>query len=413
MSLSLLPPREESSTPETGLTEAHGMNSVEHIRTLGEVDPTEWGRLDNIGATTSYGWLRTVEDSFAIDGRQHYFVVRDSDGLLAAAPCSVQEAQDPTANLDTVMFGRAASVARRLRAGTLPALVCGPRFGVGEPLLFRTGTSVELRSMLAAQILSTMEEAAQERGYTLCCRDMPTGTSATAAVLAQRRYLKCRELPSTRLELRWNSFEDYRREVKRTHPSTEKNIRNDANRLARAGFAIRKLDQPAALEKQLHDLLDSHCVRLNGAPFPFRANLFSCLQRYLPGKTVCYVAERDGQLAGTLLGFRHGASTSFPFVGIEEKAAEGAAIYSNLAYNRPIQDEIAAGQEAIFYGKAVYEMKVRRGCELIDADLYLRGRNPIYEWMLRPLLSRHETRLKKRWEGFPRASLTDSIRAEQ
>ena len=109
------------------------MISFERIDSIASIDCSEWDRLAGDNVLASWGWLKTVEETHLNPRGPAYLVARGRDGLIAAAPCSFQEATSARPDIDLVVFGRFARQARALGMSTLPALVCGTSTGSGRP----------------------------------------------------------------------------------------------------------------------------------------------------------------------------------------------------------------------------------------------------------------------------------------
>jgi predicted N-acyltransferase len=211
--------------------------------------------------------------------------------------------------------------------------------------------------------------------------------SPIVKLLANRGYIRGSELPTACLELDpgWHSFADFRRHLKKSHPQTAKHINGELNRAKRAGLVIERLDEPAPYRERLHRLVDAHYVRLNRQPFPFRAEFFDQLKARLGERAVIYVARIGAELVGVQMELRGGDEVILPMIGINHDSGRAGAAYSNIGYNRPIEDSTAAGHRRIYFGKMVYDVKARRGCCCVETDFYLRAWSGFQEQALRAL----------------------------
>jgi predicted N-acyltransferase len=358
--------------------------SIAEHETIVDVDRAGWDRLAGEDVFSSYGWLRTSEETSRVVRRHRYFLAHASDGLAGAAACYLDETKPST--VDGVLFGRVANRARALRLTVAPALVCGTRTGLGGHILVRPDSSESDRRRVMLALLDAMEASARGDGWTLCFRSVVDRSTSLVESLRSRRYARAAELPTTFLDVRWSSFDDYIRELKTKHPATAGNIRWEMNRAHKSGIVFRKLDDPIPLQQQLYGLIDSHYRRLNGMPFPFGPSVLAALQRNLGERLVVYVALKDREPCSVTVVLRAGDSMFVAMSGTSEENRE-SLVYFNNTYDEPIKDAIGVGVRRIYCGKLLYGLKARRGFELLESNLYLRVHGRIRATVLKGALT--------------------------
>jgi len=363
------------------------MFQVEEIERIGEVEAGAWDAIADQNMFAFHGWLQATEDTIVPSWSARYWLVRDADGLLAALPAQVQEPTDRAVDLDDVLLGRLASSARRLGFGAVPALVCGARMGPGAPVLLRRGLDRGVRAELAASLLGAAEERADRNGWTLCLRGVPPDSDLVAG-LDRRLYVGSLEMPTTRLDVRWSSFDDYLRDLKASHPATRKNARQQVNWCERRGVVIEELADPRAQAGRLHEILDAHHWRLNGVPFPFGPGFVTALERGLGRRLLVLVARRETEILAVSLSLRNDDTVYVKMAGIDVESGEGRSeIYHNLLFYHPIRLASEGLCRRLYFGKLAYDSKVKRGAVPEDSDLYLRGRGRLHAFLLRPLFA--------------------------
>jgi predicted N-acyltransferase len=361
------------------------MISVERLDSVASIDRTEWDRLAGDDVFGSWGWLRTVEETHLAAARVGYFVARDSDQLLAAVPFFFQDTTTAYGTPDLVLFGLFAPYAQALGIGVLPAFVCGQPFGLADGVLVARERPVEERWSLAGHLIAAIENIAAGERCTLCFRNVVGDGAEIARTLRTRRYVRAREMPTTVLEVRWSSFADYVRALKRRHPKTAQNIPREKHRALRAGVTLGELADPSALEERLHTLLDRHHRRLNGVPFPYGRGFLSALKRNLGDQAILFVAAKDGDPVSIVIGLRGGTALYLVMVGLDEIQSRRGFVYFNNSYNEPIRYAIEKGVRRVYSGKLVYEAKVRRGFDLLRLDMYVFVPRRLHAAVLRPL----------------------------
>ena len=379
-----------------------GVISIHQVESISEVDASEWDRLAGQNVSASYGWLKTVEESYADPKPCRYIMVRGPDGLLAAATGSVEEKTDGVIGLDDVFFGRCAKFAQHLGLSMLPSLVCGTRTGTAGPILLRSDIPIPERGRLIHELVQAVEQMARAKDWSVCFREVSRTSPWVMEVLDQRGYLRSPELPWAYLDIHGSSFPEFRRHLSMQHPSTAKNMLTDINRGRRHGVVIEQVEEPARYGDSLHRLMNAHYVRLNRKPFPFGPSFFERLKLNLGGKALIYVARIGDELVGVLAGLKSDCASYISMIGVDHKRGRAGAVYFNLCYNRPIQDAIAAGDRRMYYGKLLYQLKAKRGCKALDGNLYFRTWNRPRAQALRLLSACRAWRIGKMTAAIPR-----------
>jgi predicted ATP-grasp superfamily ATP-dependent carboligase/predicted N-acyltransferase len=376
------------------------MIEIEQTASLTGVDPAEWDGLVGHEVFASYGWLRTLEETHTEPAGYRYFMARRAGELVAAVPCQLYAGTGVSA-IDHFLFGPTARMARGLGLAGVPALVCGTRIGMAEPAPVKDETSPALRRAILERLFRAVEEEARRTGSMVLVRHV-AADSASRDALRRRGFLRTREMPTAYLELGWSSFADFRRHLRRIHPSTEKSMRWEISRGRRAGFVLERIDDPQPVGEKLHRLVDVHYRRLNRTAFPFRPSFFERLKFHLGERAVVTVARHERDLLGVTVGLRGADGMFVQMIGVDAERGRHGALYFNLGFNRPIQDAIAAGDRRLYLGKLLYDLKIRRGCRLRSTDVYLRGRDRLHQAMLRPLVSLRSLRLDLRTAAVTR-----------
>ena len=247
--------------------------------------------------------------------------------------------------------------------------------------------------------METLEQLAHQNRWSLAFRRVIEGDFGAASILRERGYLQTHELPLTRLDIAtdWDSFADYRRTLRRTHRRTESNIRREVNLGARHELRIEQFNASSRCSEEFHNLLDRHFRRLNGVSFPFRPDLIERLGANLGDRALFLAGWVGDELAGISIGVRAGAASHMVFIGIDHEIGRRAAALFNLSYNWPIEHWIEAGVREVYFGTLLYEVKLRRGCRIIPASLYLRGRDGLHQRILGPFARAHSIRMRHKF----------------
>jgi hypothetical protein len=370
------------------------MTDIELFDTIADVDPSEWDELAKGNVTASYACLRLVEETTLEQRPCRCLLAREDSRLQAAIFFWEHRRTDSRNTLDYVLFGRLDKVAGIIGLSTLPAFAAGETFGHHHSILFRGGLSGDDRHRLLSRMLDYLENAPPTKDRTVCFRGIPADDTDLAEVFTSRRYLCSPELPVCCLDIRWKSFAEYLRALRKQHPSTKKNIHKEISTSWRAGITIRRMDETTAACARLHALADSHYRRLNGRPFPFRPGFFEQIKARLGDKATIYAAFKDGLIIGMLVRLSSDGIATMPIMGIGTEHARKDAVYFNLGYNHTIREGIEEGLRQMRFGTLVYDTKIRRGCHLSHANLYLRPGAGFLGLLMRPLMALRTMRMR-------------------
>jgi hypothetical protein len=90
-------------------------------------------------------------------------------------------------------------------------------------------------------------------------------------------------------------------------------------------------------------------------------------------------------------------------VGFDETKGRDGSLYFNNSYNVPIRYAIDRGVRKVYSGKLVYDVKTRRGFELVGLAMYLRVPGKLHAAFLRPIVACQSALVRSRTERLSRA----------
>ena len=333
-----------------------------------DVDAQEWDRLAGHNAFATHAWLLTVEASWRTAAHPLYFTLRRDGVLVAGSVCYVCRASREVETLDDLLFGRLAPVARMLRLSFLPAVVCGPAVGYGWHIGVDPGLSSGDAHEARRLVLDAIEAEARRLGLRVSFIHVLGVERELKDLLEARGYLGCRNTPVGVLDVRWNTFDDYLAELPRKRRGE---FRRQINRNTEGGTVIEATGRVLGAEDRLLALLDSNARKHGGRPFACGKEFFAELERNMGAQARVFTARKDGVITGVLVMLERNA-TAFPVaVGIDP-ASPNDYTYFRLTYYSLIAHAIQAGTRRIYYGRGMYEVKVRRGCRLAATWIYTR-----------------------------------------
>lgn len=339
-------------------------------RTISDIDEHEWNRLAAQNAFATHRWLRTVETSCRAPLQALYFTLRRDETLIAAAVCYVCPVTREIETLDDLFFGRLVRAARLLGLSFLPAVVCGPLLGYGWHIGVRPGAGEAAADEARRRILDAMESEADARGLRLTFAHLLDDEGELTGLLTKRGYLRCRNAPVAVLDVKWRSFDEYTADLP---PRRRREFKRQTNRNRDAGNVIARVESTRGVEGRLLDLIDDNALKHNARPFPCGLGFFEALEAGLGEHARIFAARKAGAITAVTVMLVQ-CDAAFPVaVGVDYRVASDDYSYFQLTYNTLIAHAIESGIRRVYYGRGLYDVKVRRGCWLTDSWIYTRS----------------------------------------
>jgi hypothetical protein len=120
------------------------------------------------------------------------------------------------------------------------------------------------------------------------------------------------------------------------------------------------------------------------------------LKRNLGERSVFFLAAEDDEPLGIVVGARSATALHLVMVGVDKTKGRDGFVYFNNSYNEPIRYAIDRGLRRVYSGKLVYEVKTRRGFQLLGLGMYLRVPGRLRAVVLRPMLACQSALLRSR-----------------
>lgn len=337
---------------------------------LSAIDPLEWDRLAGDNAFATYGWLLTVETCSRGRIEPLYFVHREHGVAVANAVCYVASRSDDVETLDHMIYGRATRAARALRLSFLPGLVCGPALGYGWHIGLDSGLTAADADRVRGIMIDAMEAAARDRRLEVSFVHVMDHERGLQRFLRERRYLQCSNVPVAVLDVRWESFDAYLEHLsKRTRTEFRRQIKH--NRAAGTVIDIRAPTR--GHDRRALELIDANNRKHSGLQFALNEGCFASFDEHMDGRARLFAATKAEALTAACLVLRQGTCAYAVAVGVDQERAGDDYTYFHLAYNSTIADAIGSGVTRLYYGRGLYEVKLRRGCSLENTWVYSRA----------------------------------------
>lgn len=379
--------------------------TVRSASSIEEIGREAWDALAGEEIFANYDWLLTLQTTQRLPRIPMYWWIEDEDGILAAVAARLRDRSPPAWNIDQGRYGLLAYVIRPIRSlvQRRPTLVCGAQMAQGRPILTRPGITAEIYHSLASEILDTIESHSRTRRWKLVFRGIVEPDQALRRAFEGRPYIVGAESPGTVMDIHWNSWPAYLKDLKKIHPATEKVIRQQINRGRRGEVIIEELTDPSTVEAELHRILAEHHYRKNRTPYYMKPEFTTVLKKNLGDRAVILVARKNNRIVGVTIHMRNSSAMSLKFVGIATDTLNSReAIYFNITFHQLIERACKQGYQQLYLGILTYVPKYNRGARLVPTTSWLWEPGRVRARMLQRLLfyqARRQERVLSRFSG--------------
>lgn len=381
------------SFPRTGT-----VNAQIRIRRAGSIDDIGralWDGLEPRSPFMSYGWLKTLEEVLRDNGRPVYYLLEQGAECLAASVCYVASAAERNARIDRFILGGLSGVASRFGITSGPVFRLGPLHGYGEHLLLSPGLDPRRRASCIHAMVDRIERDAAHEGASLFAFNVSERQHELYEVLVNRGYHRTAAHPKNRLDIRWQSFDEYLSDQSAVTGKMRRTIRLQMRKNVQAGVCIRESSENQ--DKQtLYRLVRDHHLRLNGASYPYTERLFDSLEEHLGPKVLILVAEKGGDTVGVSVMLRHRDSGWTSFIGLDHARTGNDFSYFNIGYYEIIRRAIEMRLQTLYYGDMMYRVKRRRGCRLEQSHVFHKSAGALRHAIAHPWFVFHRLWYEKR-----------------
>jgi predicted N-acyltransferase len=354
-----------------------GADSGARVRTVASVtrvDSAGWDRLAASNPLLSHGWLRVTEEEGSEEIERVYFLLETGGRLAGAAACCLETPAGRAESVDDLLLGRLRSTALGRVLSFRPSLVCGFPWSVGSGLLVDPDAEAPRRHQLARLLVEAITRESSVRGCATAFMSVAESESSLRDALVASGYEFVRHAPVYNLDLRWGSFDAYRRGL--PSDNIRQNIRKQLNRNCKLGVEIRELEDPRGLEERLHELVDRHFHRFGWSASPYGRSWFRTLKARLGSDAVIAVAMRGETVLGVTVALRKEKTFQSVIACVDHEASGNDMTHFNLAYYWPVREGIARGDRSHVAGPGQAVARLRRGYRPLENYIYYRSANP-------------------------------------
>jgi hypothetical protein len=214
-------------------------------------------------------------------------------------------------------------------------------------------------------------------------------------MLRERAYHHLHLIPTTYLDIPWNTFQDYLKSLPR---KAKKNIRHTLNQGRRKGLRIIHSQDFSDIE-HLYDLFEAAMDRHGHQHLiPCTLDVFQNFARYVPEYTYVARCYHGDDLLGYWMYFFDGDFASLAISGIDKTYSKEYNTYFNICYDT-IREMIERNCKRAWFGITTYEVKRRIGCTIQPTAVSVKLCNPLLNMLLNPVVAFRNYYLRKTYGG--------------
>lgn len=377
------------------------MHTVEIVNSIKGLKREEWDALIGDNILASYGWLKTVEETFIGDISPKYILVQDSGRLIGASVCYVfNKTVHPDMNLDNFMFGKLMKYTSKLGISFLPALICCPMKSYGRHFLVAKEINEEKKGIIMGKLLDTIENEASVHNLSVSFNNVLDEEAELIQLLGKRGYHKMVGLPLNYLDIEWSSFEGYMKRVGSISKNMKQNVRKEINKYMREVSIIKKLENLDGYEDRLYELININHYKHNRSRCPFKREFFRRLKENLGEDAVIYVSIKKNKVTGVSVFLKRNKIVYFSFIGVDHEMAGNDYTYFNIGYYSPIMDAISEKTTRMYNGIAMYKLKASRGGKVSNTYVFYKSFNKIKNFIVKPWFDFHSLWIRKNYRKW-------------
>lgn len=352
-------------------------------KSIDEVSAEQWKRLFP-PSLENYLFFKTIEESNLKDFSFYYILVYKNDSLVGIAPCF-----NMVYSLATTVQGYLKNIfllLGRLCPGlfNLKTIICGSPATEGS-----IGIAEENKSEILEAILNKMKQIAkQEHAFAVAFKDFPEYYVPLLNPLVHKGFCKMRGYPAVKIDLHFNSFEEYLKTLSR---SSRKSLRRKFRKVS----ALKKIE--CEVTNSIHHCLDE-AYRLyqqvfNKSEVHFEEYTMEFLKKIsdnMPQEVKYFLWRIEGKLVAFNLCLASEDTLIDEFLGLDYSVAYQYSLYF-ITFRDIITWCIENGIKKYESGALAYETKRRLGHIFIPLFIYASFTNKflnrfikLIAWSLRP-----------------------------
>lgn len=362
----------------------YGSVEMQVYHTIEQIDRAGWeGIRDQRQLLTDLNYLHAIEESGAIEGEHRYFEFSAGDSLICTMFGFVlmnDVVQIGGGNLEKVVFAIRRVVPNFLKYKTLE---------IGSPISIGLTVST-IPQVTKGQILAAVElliaYVKSERIKLLLFRDFGGEKRLIEQVLLEAGFIDLLNLPAAKMQIVWDSFEEYLAKLKKRYRSE---ARRKLQHKDRHGVRVVFCNDQRSLER-IQDyvrLYQETMARSKEFPREFIGERYHrAMSKYLKDQSYWLEYFKDDQLVAFSHFIVYEGTLTGHYIGLDYQASREAMLYFNFYYDT-IEFAIRNGIGSVEAGVTTYEAKSTAGFSIFPLRMYLWHQNAVFKRFVQRLYS--------------------------
>jgi len=350
------------------------MYTVETVDSVTLLNKDEWDAIGD-SPLSSYGWLRTVEETYTGSIDRRYIVVKNRQKIVGGAICSIAREKDKFAYVDSELLGRLKKFTAKVGVSFLPALVCGC---TGEHLLIEKGLKDTKEHVIIKDLIldAIVDEAGKHR-LPICFPYLRDNEQNLMDILKQKGFSHTPVAPYLYIDIEWTSFEEYLNSLRGISKKIKQSFTKEIRINEREGVKIESVKEPGKYADRLYDLINNHYLKHSGVPFKFKKEFIAKVQEYTGQDCTFYIAWKNDFITATSFVLRKNSTLYVCITAVDRELAGKDMTFFIMSFHRPMIDAITHGIKRIDKGLGMIEMKTRRGCKVGNQFFFYKPSNKL------------------------------------
>lgn len=345
---------------------------VSTLTSIADVEPALWNAIvAKNRLICRHEYLRAVETSRINDCRYFYPMVRDGDDIVAHACVYFISTE-----LDSFAGGSLKRVINGVRRVwndflILRSVECGTPVALGSTISFRKGVD---RAAALTVIVRETERLAMDLGVgVVLFRDFYEEELNFYDQLRGIGYSRIHNLPGTRLEIRWKSFEEY---LGAMICHYRQKLLAQRKKLQKPGVSIEVVKDFSIYAKDLHRLWKNSYQRASEYKRErLTEDYFRNIATHLGERSALILARLNGQSIGFFLLLFDDETLTPLFCGLDYAYNMDYGIYFNLLYE-VVEIGIKEQVKEIDFGITTIAPKLDLGAVIVPLHMYMKHLAP-------------------------------------
>lgn len=344
------------------------------VKTINDIPRQEWDSLFEEGLIESYGYLKTLEEGEAGEFSFGYLLGKEKNNLVLILPFFVMDF--PLTMLLPGCLHKAAGLFNRWLK--LKVLFIGSPTTEG----FSMGLSPEadLETTLDKAAKKLREFAKNEKILGMAFYNLSSKYLKLAEYLKTKKFIKMETLPTTTIDIKAASFEEYIQNL-------GKNTRKDLKKKLRRSQELARLrtEERSDIGAIIDDVYKLYMNNFNDADVHFETltkRFFLDICKNMPGVAKYFITYDKDKIVAFNLCLVKGNTFIDKFIGFDYSVAHKYHLYyTTFCHNMGWC--IAEGLKVYQPGFSDYHPKIRLGAELVRLDIYAQAFNPFLNSIIR------------------------------